>query len=312
MPRSWQRSLPLLLAAVLSACDPDDGAEPTPEKLVTPNPAPPGEAWGTLSEWQLFADIERQRPANRVLSFEVNSVLSADNAAKSRFLYLPEGALIGFSDSERWDLPLGTILVKTFWYPKDERDPSLGRQLVETRLLVHEPEGWNSYLYLYQDSQTEAVRHDAGRTVDLSYVDASGSEQQRQYNVPNLFDCQSCHGVTPDTHPLGPSTRQLDRDHDYGKGLVNQIDHFAKIGWLDVDPPAQRERLSDPYGSGPIVERARAYLDANCAHCHSLGGKAESTGFSGGLRTNRSDDRRSERLGTMQVPDLGGDGERRP
>jgi uncharacterized repeat protein (TIGR03806 family) len=265
-------------AAALVACGSEDDGEKSPV-VVRPKPAPAGEPWQKLSEWGLFADIEAERAAETVIGFDVNSVLFADNAGKSRFMHVPTGERITFSDKERWELPLGTVLVKTFWFPEDARDASLGKQLIETRLLIHEPDGWISHVYLYADSQRDAELHDTGKTVDVSFIDAAGVTQQQKYNVPNVFDCQSCHGTTPDTHPLGPRTRQLDREFDHGKGPVNQIDHLAEIGWLDVTPPAERERLVDPAGTGPLVERARSYLDANCAHCHSVGGKAESTGF---------------------------------
>ena len=41
-----------------------------------------------------------------------------------------------------FELPVGTVIAKTFAYPRDARDPSQGRRLIETRILKHEPDGW--------------------------------------------------------------------------------------------------------------------------------------------------------------------------
>jgi uncharacterized repeat protein (TIGR03806 family) len=265
-------------ALLLAGCGSNDD-DTTDVEPVLPRPAPPGAPWATLSEWSLFRDIEQQLPAETVVPFAVNSVLYADDAEKTRFAWLPEGGKLVYSGSEPWQFPPGSILVKTFWFPNDARDPSLGRRLVETRLLVYEPEGWVGHTYVYADSQSQGVLLPTGRSVAIDWIDADGSERHQQYEVPNVFDCQSCHGTKPNTHPLGPRTRQLERELDYGAGPENQIDHLASLGWFDAAPPADRERLVDPRVEGPIVERARAYLDANCAHCHSDGGKAESTGL---------------------------------
>ena len=48
------------------------------------------------------------------------------------------------------------MLVKTFSYLHDRRDPSLGRTLVETRVLVHGETGWHGSSYLYGDSTDDA------------------------------------------------------------------------------------------------------------------------------------------------------------
>ncbi len=273
----------VLLAAALGltalpgcGSDSDDGTDKTPAGV---NPAPPGAPWETLSEWRLFADIEQQKPAKDVIHFEVNSVLFADEADKIRFLWIPEGQKITYKDGERWEFPVGSILVKTFLYANDARDPALGRRLLETRLLVREPDIWAAYIYVYTDSQADADERASGPTIPVTRIDQTGATREDRYNVPSEFECQSCHGTLPEMYPLGPRTRQLDRNNDYGEGPENQIDYLSKIGLLDTTPPSERVRLIDPYGDGPIGERARSYLDANCGHCHSPERKADSTGF---------------------------------
>jgi uncharacterized repeat protein (TIGR03806 family) len=265
------RSLLVCAAACLAlvACGGDDDGAGTSAK-PTVNPAPPGEPWETLGEWHLFDDATAQEPNARVEPFEVISPLWSDGALKYRFLHLPEGSLIGYENEERWQLPVGSILVKTFAFPVDERDPALGRRLIETRLLVHEPDAWVPHTYIWNDEQTSAKRQPAGATVAVSYVDETGAQKSQDYGIPNTNQCHDCHGVGDELDTLGGRTRQLDRD--------GQIEHFAALGWLDEAPPVQREKLIDPAGSGSVVERARSYLDANCGHCHSAGGGAAQSG----------------------------------
>jgi uncharacterized repeat protein (TIGR03806 family) len=97
--------------------------------------------------------------------------------------------------------------------------------------------------------------------------------------VPNDNECKTCHSKSHTFEPLGPRTRQLNRDHEYGGRAKNQIDYLSELGWIDVDTgdAAQRFTLADPYGDASLERRARAYLDANCSHCHRPGGEAGST-----------------------------------
>ena len=70
------------------------------------------------------------------------------------------------------------------------------------------------------------------------------------------------------------NTRQLNRD---GPGGENQLLAWGRLG-LFADPPADvasLPRLPSPDEPGlSAEERARAYLDANCASCHRPGGAA--------------------------------------
>jgi uncharacterized repeat protein (TIGR03806 family) len=245
-------------------------------------PAPEDEPFTTLAEWHLFSDARKQTPAPRVVPYEVISQLFADYATKYRFLYVPDGALIGYSATATWDLPVGTILVKTFSYLTDTRDPSRGERLLETRLLVHESAGWAPHTYVWNQEQTSATLKVGGDIIDGTFIDASGSARTNSYIVPSENDCRSCHGRLGHTDTLGGRTRQLDRDHDYGAGPENQLDHLARLGLFDraPEPKGERVHLVDPLGTAPVPERVRSYFDGNCAHCHRPGDfAASSTGF---------------------------------
>jgi uncharacterized repeat protein (TIGR03806 family) len=258
---------------------PDSGAPDAGP--VVPTPAPPGMPYGTLEEWHLFADGAGLTPAEGVIPYEVAAPIFSDYTVKYRFLFVPKGSKITWHDTDRWEFPQGSILIKVFSYPVDARDEKKGRRLLETRLLVHEPDGWVAHTYEWDEAQQTAVRKVAGDTIDVSWIDEKGMTRQNAYQVPNTNVCQECHGKTGLTSSLGGRTRQWNRDHDYGKGPENQIDHLASLGLFDVTPPpaATRQTLVDPFGSAPVSDRARSYLDANCSHCHGVIGLAAGTAF---------------------------------
>ena len=290
------RVVALSFALVLSACSSDKSAGPTHSSTEAGaprsdggsdsdggvTPAPEGSPYQSLAEWHLFKDAKAQTPEDRVVPYGVIAQLFSDYAYKRRFIYVPEGKRIGYSPTEKWSFPVGTILVKTFSYLADGKDPKNGERLLETRLLIHEASGWAPHTYVWNEAQTVATLTSGGDTIDSQVVTSSGDRVTNSYMVPSENDCRTCHGRLGHTDTLGGRTRQLDRDGDYGSGPENQIDHLAKLGLLDTapEPPASRVHLVDPFGTAPISERARSYLDGNCAHCHQPGTSAGSaSGF---------------------------------
>lgn len=259
----------------------------------------------SLEALELFDDPVAQTPRRGVVPYDVNAVLYADESEKLRFISVPAGKTADYDAMGQWSFPDGTQLIKTFFYYNDVREPALGRRLLETRIVERAGGRWTGRTYIWNDEQTEARRYKVGRTLNITWIDADGELQEQPYRVPNDNECKTCHSKDHQFEPLGPRTRQLNRDHDYADGAVNQIDHFVELGWLKgVDEqPDERYTLADPYGDSALDRRARAYLDANCSHCHRPGGEAGSTALD--LRAETTD---AYSLGNCRSPVAAGPG----
>ena len=239
-----------------------------------------------LSEWGLFKSIPDQIPEDDVVPYEVTAPLFTDDAAKFRFVQLPDGEVIDYDETARWTNPPGTIYVKTFAYPVDERDLELGYQLIETRLLVFNETGADTWTYVYPEGDnSDAERINWGPILDVSYINALGEQVLLDYEVPSVPQCTECHGVA--TRSLGPSTGMFNRDNDYGDGIgiQNQIDYMNSLGMFDEEPePVVENRttyVSDPgvNTAAGLHDRVRSYMDSNCAHCHAPDGEISDKGL---------------------------------
>ena len=268
---------------------------------------------GTDSELKLLSDygffegpLRDLQPAEGVIPYTVNSPLWADNAAKGRFIVLPPGSAIAFSDTDDWLFPLGTTLIKTFYFDLDHTQDEGPYRIVETRLLVLDETGWNAHIYVWNDEETEAVRHVAGADVWIDFIDSEGSPREQWYLVPNKNECGNCHERDDELLPLGPVARQLSQVIDTAEGPTNQLMVWENLGLFSapLPDPESYSTLIDPYDpTGDLEWRARSWLDANCAHCHRPGSGGGSTGLD--LRSTVTN---PTKLGVCKSPVAAGSG----
>lgn len=233
-----------------------------------------------LSTYGFFRSLAEQVPADGVLPYEVNTPLFSDHAAKDRFVWLPAGTSMRWSDHDAFELPVGAVMLKTFSFPRDRADAQKGRRLVETRLMVRRARGWEGVAYVY-DGRGDAALAAEGAEVPVSWLDEAGAERKVSYLVPNKNQCKNCHEETSGTMaPLGPKARHLNRQGGAGQG--NQLAHWRDLGALTQAPPESswpRAAVASDPSSGTLEQRARAWLDISCAHCHNPRGAARTTGL---------------------------------
>ena len=242
-----------------------------------------GMPFANLSDYNFFmGEMKNQQPNEKIVPYDLNTPLFTDYAGKARFVYVPEGKQAVYNSSTYLDFPVGSILIKTFYFNTDFRNPSLGRKIYETRLLVHKANGWEAYTYLWDDAQAEAKNYVAGKNVNISWIHFDGNTRSTLYHIPNKNECKGCHNEAEKIIPLGPKARNLNKDYAYSGGTMNQLEKWKALGILSGFSQASTAPKvavwNDP-ATGSISERARAYLDVNCAHCHNTQGPANNSGL---------------------------------
>jgi hypothetical protein len=228
----------------------------------------------TLAETLAFDDVPGLLPTADWIPYDVNARLWSDRAEKYRWLYVPGGGQIAFSTDD-WTLPTGSILMKHFELPVDEDDPAVLAR-VETRFLVITDFGAYGVTYRWRPDELEADLLTTSETRDFT-ISAIAGDWTQTWTFPGPNDCMACHTLGAG-FALGPRTRQLNRDHDYGGavGIKNQLEHLSDLGAFDtvLDPLSipgmpRLSRIDDI--SETEEQRVRSYLDANCGGCHGYG-----------------------------------------
>jgi uncharacterized repeat protein (TIGR03806 family) len=232
-----------------------------------------------LSDYGFFkGDLKDLNPVNGVVRYELITPLFTDYAKKDRFIVVPAGKKIQYTENGALGFPDSTILVKNFAYLNQSHQ----KILIETRLLVKDPieKTWRVMDYLWDSAQTDAVLHIAGAKIPIQLLDDGNQKISTVYQVPNTNDCKRCHMNSSVVSPIGPKARNL--NFVLAGHSENQLTEWAKMGILSGLPDlASVPKLPDWKDSihYNVNERARAYLDVNCAHCHTQGGDAMNTGL---------------------------------
>jgi parallel beta-helix repeat protein len=262
---------------IAQLCTPEEGS-------TRPNFAALEVNCPTLSGYNLFADqTEPRNKANDGIHYDLITPLFTDYAEKYRFIFVPEGRQGGYSNREVMDFPVGTIIAKTFTMPHDFLNPAAGEVIIETRLLLHREDGWVALPYIWREDTGDADLTLAGGTRSLSWIDANGMTRSTVYEIPDANMCKTCHTRSlPETGSgassleqvvslIGPKARFLNMDNDYDGVTVNQLRYMEQKGILVGVPedPQSIDTVPDWEDTAASLEdRAKGYLDINCAHCH--------------------------------------------
>lgn len=263
-------------------------------KLERASPAKPGSEFPVkLSDTGLFQDLAKLKPHPALIPYEVNAPAWHDGAMGEHYIAMLGGGRMEVTEQGGWNFPDGTAIVQTL---------TLAQRRIETRVLLRQQNEWNGYTYAWNDAQTDAALVGAeGVTRPL----ASG----QVWRFPGKQECMSCHsraanfvlGLSTvqlnrgrqlaDWERAGvlKTNRAAAEEAEWRRELAAQnLDEKAMPAMLALVTPSALQRqppkessllalapdalphLVNPQdASAPLNDRARAYLHANCSHCHA-------------------------------------------
>lgn len=260
----------LILGLILGACSRDNDGEGRVQIPDFNFPKTVNFA-DSVSSYQLYSGSPKDLiPGPGFTRLELSSPLFTDYAYKQRLVKLPEGSKMDKNADGSFYFPNGSILVKTFYYYLDERDTSLGKMLIESRLLIKEQDKWNAATYQWNTAQTEATLLLDGLQKGISWIEANGSNSSIQYQIPSENDCMTCHQKNNSMSPLGPTVLNLNRLVVRDGLSLNQLLYLQDLGIMEnFDPSLEPSMINYKNASESLAQRGRAYLAMNCAHCHN-------------------------------------------
>lgn len=247
-----------------------------------------------LSKTGLFRDVSTLEPARGVVPYQPKVPSWTDGATKSHWAAIPgdgskKGAKVRrdrvvYRKNGPWAFPSGSVFVQHLELPIDETTPDVTRP-VETRVLVLSSDlGARGYSYVWNEEGTDAYPVERATTVEHRMRTATGEERVVEWPVPDPSDCMTCHHLA-NGYVLGLTTRQLDQPYRYdgAESEVSQLLAWNRANLISGSglelirlgenelPPSLPLRKPDDTTS-PLADRARSYLDANCAFCHGPAG----------------------------------------
>ncbi len=265
-------SIAIFFAILFSCSDDNDSAT---DDTYIPIPVSPvvidmdAFPFNTLSEYNFFeGDMKALEPVLGVIPYEPISTLFSDYAKKKRFVWMPSDVQATYvADNKFIDFPVGTILIKSFYY--NTVQPDNNTRIIETRLMLRKADDWYFADYIWNEDQTEATFSLDGSFTNIDFLE-NGVAKSTNYRIPSAVECITCHKSQSNSVPIGVKPQNLNSIYVYADGSQNQLDKLIAEGYLEDNLPATINTVvnwSDE--TQPIDLRVRSYIDVNCAHCHS-------------------------------------------
>ena len=226
-----------------------------------------------LSDYNFFiGPLKNQTPGYKVVPYSPASTLFTDYASKKRFIWMPPNVKATYTaDNKILNFPVGTVLLKTFYYTTIQ--PNNTTKIIETRVMILKSDGWKFYEYLWNEEQTEAflVSGDDfvnGSSVTITFKKPNNEIITTDYRIPSDAECFACHKLNEQATPIGVKPQNLNVDYLYPRGNRNQLLYLLQQGYL-ASYPSNIVTTVDYHDTTKSLDlRARSYLDINCAHCH--------------------------------------------
>ncbi len=243
-----------------------------------------------LSDVGVFSNLSTLEVIDGVIPYELYESFWSDGALKKRWIAVPNndgglhtgsGEQVDYDEYSDWEFPPGTVIIKHFELKVDDTDPTVTRK-IETRFSIVDQLGdWYFLTYNWNDDQLDAVLQTTSLNEPVSIAtDNLGGTRTQTWHFPSNSECGTCHNDA-NKGSLGLKSRYLNTDYDYSthdpvNGQIgNQLVTWSHLGLLnqsitdaDTEYITTNTAIDDPLAS--IDEKARSYLDLNCAYCHRL------------------------------------------
>ncbi len=224
-----------------------------------------------LSQMRIFrGPLSNLTPSPYAFEYDLNSRLHTDYAHKQRLIAMPLGTSMVSNGNGMPTFPDNTVIAKTFYYNIDDRNLALGKNLIETRVMIQINGVWEFGNYIWNENQTDATLDSQGAVTPVTWIDLDGVSHNVNYKIPTAENCLTCHQSYGDAVLIGPKLRSM----NFNINGVNQLQSMIARGELtNLTDPATLTTLPNWEDTNVSEEeRVRAYFDMNCAHCHSPGG----------------------------------------
>jgi uncharacterized repeat protein (TIGR03806 family) len=171
------------------------------------------------------------------------------------------------ADNKFIDFPVGTILIKSFYY--NNVQPDNNTRIIETRLMLRKSDDWYFADYTWNNDQTEATFSLDGSFINIDFLE-NGVAKSTNYRIPSDVECITCHKSQSNSVPIGVKPQNLNSIYVYADGSQNQLEKLIAEGYLEDNLPATINTVVNWSDETQSIDlRVRSYIDVNCAHCHS-------------------------------------------
>ncbi|WP_339614640.1 PQQ-dependent sugar dehydrogenase [uncultured Winogradskyella sp.] len=234
-----------------------------------------------LSEAGIFTDLNTLAVTDGIIPYDLIESFWSDGALKRRWLAIPNngtyntsGEQIDYSENGDWDFPEGTVIIKHFDLKINDNNPNITRK-IETRLSIMRENGKFYFLtYNWNEGQTDATLQSIELDEPIDITTTTGGIRTQTWHFPSNTECLTCHSDA-NKGSLGLRSRYLNKDYTYSEtGITaNQLVTLSHLGIIDEeiidsDTPNILTSKSIYDANATLDEKARSYLDLNCAYCH--------------------------------------------
>lgn len=227
----------------------------------------------TLSATGAFSNLSTMTPNTGIVAYDPNVNFWSDYAIKSRWFSIKNTTdKVTFNGTGNWGFPTGMVWIKHFDIETTRGVPATRRKL-ETRFLVKTATDVYGLSYKWRADQT-----DADLVVEAGVTEAIPSSSPAQtWRFPSRGECVVCH-TQVGGHALSFNTAQMNRGHNYGAGVQNQIQALSNAGYFSsaVSGANNLPAFAAATDTSQSLEwRVRSYLATNCVQCHQPGGASQ-------------------------------------